>query len=141
MDELKRVENEDKLISELKNSDELLEIICKAKDSFDSYQEIMELWVQVDRLVYLIALIALLLFSFSLMVSLPALFTGLFFIVTAVLFMMIITIYFMIKNDAKSWLDFISLDSFNQINDYLHNNKSDVKLVIIDKTKKIILNN
>lgn len=80
-----KLENEELLLSYLKNEEELIQIIIDSKNSFESWKQVVDMWKKVKKEIMMILIVSLMFFIFALLQELVQIFTFFFFLLAALL--------------------------------------------------------
>ena len=123
-----KLENEELLLSYLKNEEELIQIIIDSKNSFESWKQVVDMWKKVKKEIMMILIVSLMFFIFALLKELVQIFTLFFFLLAALLTFVVLSCLLIENYRPNSWLDFTSYKNIERINSFLESENSNIKI-------------
>lgn len=123
-----KLENEELLLSYLKNEEELIQIIIDSKNSFESWKQVVDMWKKVKKEIMMIPIVSLMFFIFALLQELVQIFTFFFFLLAALLTFVVLSCLLIENYRPNSWLDFTSYKNIERINSFLESENSNIKI-------------
>lgn len=123
-----KLENEELLLSYLKNEEELIQIIIDSKNSFESWKQVVDMWKKVKKEIMMILIVSLMFFIFALLQELVQIFTIFFFLLAALLTFVVLSCLLIENYRPNSWLDFTSYKNIERINSFLESENSNIKI-------------
>lgn len=123
-----KLENEELLLSYIKNEEELIQIITDSKNSFESWKQVVDMWKKVKKEIMMILIVSLMFFIFALLQELVQIFTFFFFLLAALLTFVVLSCLLIENYRPNSWLDFTSYKNIERINSFLESENSNIKI-------------
>lgn len=123
-----KLENEELLLSYLKNEEELIQIIIDSKNSFESWKQVVDMWKKVKKEIMMILIVSLMFFIFALLQELVQIFTFFLFLLAALLTFVVLSCLLIENYRPNSWLDFTSYKNIERINSFLESENSNIKI-------------
>lgn len=123
-----KLENEELLLSYLKNEEELIQIIIDSKNSFESWKQVVDMWKKVKKEIMMILIVSLMFFIFALLQELVQIFKFFFFLLAALLTFVVLSCLLIENYRPNSWLDFTSYKNIERINSFLESENSNIKI-------------
>lgn len=130
------LEDEKILLHQIRNEEELLSIVSSGKDKLESWQQLIELWPSVERLVGFITLFGLFFFIFALLTDVNMMFKLIAFALSAIPGYLLVQCTYFMNFKPASWLDFVSKSSIKKLNRYLK--ETHCSITIADSDKRVI---